>query len=58
MFQQRVRLIAITAQSFEEDQRRCREAGFDLHLVKPADPTELERLLEQVAEVLRVAGRM
>jgi CheY-like chemotaxis protein len=56
LFQQRVRLIAITAHSFEEDRQRSLEAGFDLHLVKPADPREVQRLLEQLAEVLRVAG--
>ena len=27
------------------DRRRSREAGFDLHLTKPVDPVELERLL-------------
>jgi CheY-like chemotaxis protein len=58
LFQQRVRLIAITAHSFAEDQQRCLEVGFDLHLVKPADPREVQRLLEQLAEVLRVAGRL
>src|SRR5262249_5038709 len=40
-----LRLIAITAHSFEEDRRRCREAGFDCHLTKPADPGDVERLL-------------
>jgi CheY-like chemotaxis protein len=42
-------LIAITAQGFEEDRRRCLDAGFDLHLVKPADPNEVERLLREWA---------
>jgi two-component system, chemotaxis family, CheB/CheR fusion protein len=36
MFQDRVWLFAITAHGFEEDRKRCLEAGFDLHLVKPA----------------------
>jgi signal transduction histidine kinase len=40
------RLIAISGYGQEEDQRRSREAGFDLHLTKPVDPTELWRLLE------------
>ena len=31
------------------DHRRAFEAGFDAHLVKPAEPDELRRLLEQVA---------
>jgi signal transduction histidine kinase/ActR/RegA family two-component response regulator len=32
-----LRLIAISGYGQEEDQRHCREAGFDLHLVKPVD---------------------
>jgi CheY-like chemotaxis protein len=58
LFRERVQLIAITAHSFEEDHRRCLEAGFDLHLVKPADPGEVQHLLEQVADVLQVAGHL
>jgi CheY-like chemotaxis protein len=41
----RVRLLALTGYGQEEDKRRSREAGFDYHLVKPADPEELHRLL-------------
>jgi CheY-like chemotaxis protein len=40
-----IRLIALTGYGQEEDQRRAREAGFDVHLTKPADPERLERLL-------------
>jgi CheY-like chemotaxis protein len=47
-----VLLVAITAHGFEEDRRRCEEAGFDLHLVKPADPLEVERLLRELGESL------
>jgi len=36
MFRDKVRLVAITAHGCEEDRKRCLEAGFDLHLVKPA----------------------
>jgi CheY-like chemotaxis protein len=41
----RVRLLALTGYGQDEDKRRSREAGFDYHLVKPADPEELQRLL-------------
>ncbi len=40
------RLIALTGYGRETDRRRTREAGFDLHLVKPVAPLELKRLLE------------
>jgi signal transduction histidine kinase/DNA-binding response OmpR family regulator len=38
-------LIASTGYGQAEDQRRCREAGFDAHLTKPVDLPELQRLL-------------
>ena len=41
----RVRLIAVTAYGSEQDKERCREAGFQLHLVKPVRP---EKLLEEL----------
>jgi PAS domain S-box-containing protein len=40
-----VALIAQTGWAQEEDRRRSREAGFDLHVTKPVDPAELLRLL-------------
>jgi signal transduction histidine kinase/CheY-like chemotaxis protein len=40
-------LVALTGYAQEEDRRRSREAGFDRHLVKPADPETLEVLLAQ-----------
>ncbi len=36
-------LIALTGYGQAEDRRRVREAGFDLHLVKPVDPDALLR---------------
>ncbi|HEX9670134.1 MAG TPA: MEDS domain-containing protein [Thermoanaerobaculia bacterium] len=39
------RLIAVTGYGRDEDRRRSREAGFDLHLTKPVDPGHLARLL-------------
>ena len=44
----RVLLVALTGWGQEEDKRRSQEAGFDLHLVKPAEPSALERLLDSV----------
>jgi CheY-like chemotaxis protein len=38
-------LIAITGYGQERDRARSREAGIDIHLVKPADPGEIRRLL-------------
>ncbi len=38
-------LVAVTGYGQDEDQRRCRTAGFDHHLVKPVDPQALSRLL-------------
>ena len=45
-------LVAITAHGFEEDRRRCEEAGFDRHLVKPADPLVVEHLLRELGRSL------
>jgi PAS domain S-box-containing protein len=38
-------LIALSGYGQEEDLRRSREAGFDLHLTKPLDFTELQHIL-------------
>jgi PAS domain S-box-containing protein len=40
-----VKLIALTGWGQADDRRRTREAGFDHHLVKPADVTALRALL-------------
>ena len=34
-------LVALTGWGQEVDRRRSREAGFDMHLVKPVDPATL-----------------
>jgi CheY-like chemotaxis protein len=47
-------LIALTGWGQEEDRQRAREAGFDAHLTKPADPAEIDRLIAQA--VSRRAG--
>ncbi|HEY7216025.1 MAG TPA: MEDS domain-containing protein, partial [Thermoanaerobaculia bacterium] len=41
------RLIAVTGYGRDEDRRRSKEAGFDLHLTKPVDPAKLRALLEE-----------
>ncbi len=41
----KVWLFALSGFAGDEDRRRCLEAGFDRHLVKPVDGTELEQLL-------------
>ena len=38
-------LIAMTGYGQDEDRRRTREAGFDVHLAKPVDPEVLEWLI-------------
>ncbi len=42
---QAVRLIAVTGYGSDEDRRKAKEAGFDHHLTKPADPATLLQLL-------------
>jgi CheY-like chemotaxis protein len=54
---ERARLVALTAYSGEEQSRRIREAGFDQHLVKPADPHEVEELLQMLIEVRELASQ-
>ena len=39
-------LIALTGYGEEQDVSRCREAGIDLHLLKPCEPEELRRVLD------------
>ena len=40
-----VYLVAVTGWGQESDRKRAREAGFDAHLTKPANPDEIRRLL-------------
>ena len=42
---EKVVLAALTGYGSEEDRRHVQEAGFDHHLVKPADPDDLRRVL-------------
>ncbi len=47
---QRMMLVALTGWGQEDDKRRTLIAGFDHHLVKPAEPTDLRRLLNEIQE--------
>jgi signal transduction histidine kinase len=49
------RLVALTGWGQEEDRRRSEEAGFDEHLVKPADLETIERVCQDAASVLGTA---
>ena len=42
-----LRIIAVTGWGQEADRRRSKEAGFDLHLVKPVEANELVRILDE-----------
>ena len=42
-------LVALTGWGQAEDRERALSSGFDAHLVKPVDPTDLTRLLESLA---------
>ena len=44
-----VRLVALTGYGRDDDLQRCREAGFDEHLLKPATLEQLRAAIEAVA---------
>jgi CheY-like chemotaxis protein len=41
-------LVALTGWGQETDRQRSKEAGFDVHMVKPVDPIALATLHEPV----------
>jgi two-component system OmpR family response regulator len=43
-------LMAVTARSDEQSERRIRAAGLDPHLVKPVDPAELVAAINRASE--------
>jgi DNA-binding response OmpR family regulator len=53
----RVRLVALSAYSGTEHERRAQEAGFDHYLVKPTDPNDVARLLTMLQEAIKLAER-
>jgi two-component system OmpR family response regulator len=46
-------VVALTGYGSDADRMRSADAGIDLHLVKPADPTALTALLERVRSFLQ-----
>ena len=45
-----VPIVALTAHAFEEDRRRCLEAGMDAYTTKPINIQELFQIIEEVFE--------
>jgi CheY-like chemotaxis protein len=43
-----IRLVAVTGFTEKEDRVRAREAGFDAHVGKPADPAIIESILHTI----------
>ncbi len=41
-------LVALTGWGQDEDRRRSHDAGFDHHIVKPVEPSALQRLLAEL----------
>ncbi len=52
----RPRLVALTGWGQDEDRRRSADAGFDHHLVKPADLDLIESVCLQVSAPLQGSG--
>jgi two-component system, sensor histidine kinase len=42
-------LIALTGYGSDEDREKAKDAGFDMHLIKPVDSAELARVLASMA---------
>jgi CheY-like chemotaxis protein len=57
MFGYKVLLIAITAYGSAEAKRRCLEAGFDDHFVKPVNPEFVQRRLAELAASFQAGMR-
>jgi CheY-like chemotaxis protein len=48
-------IIAMTADAFAEDARKCMEAGMNAHLAKPVEAELLVQTLEELAFEARAA---
>jgi PAS domain S-box-containing protein len=44
-------LVALTGWGKEGDKQHARQAGFDIHVVKPVDPVALNRLIASIGDV-------
>jgi CheY-like chemotaxis protein len=49
-------MVALTGWGQDEDRRRSHEAGFDHHIVKPVEPSALQRLLDELPAEPIAAG--
>ena len=49
-----IRLIAVTGYGQESDRQKSRQAGFDHHLVKPVDLTDVETVLRRDRDFLAI----
>jgi CheY-like chemotaxis protein len=49
---ERAKLIALTAYSDEMHIHLAQQAGFDYHFVKPTDPLEIKRLMDELSKVV------
>ena len=54
---QDILLVAMTGWGQQQDKRKATDAGFDVHLTKPADPCELEALLAERARAKSSSDR-
>ena len=53
----RAKLIALTAYSDETHVHLSQEAGFDYHFVKPPNLLEIKRLMDNLDEMVQLAGK-